>query len=70
MDPSDDIEDEDAENMNKIVPIPEASSFFIFGQTNFIRVFCHRFCNHSAFTNFILLCIMVSSARQDLYLRI
>ena len=61
MDP--DKEEEDPENMNKIIPIPEATSFFILSQTNFIRVFCHRFCNHSAFTNFILICIMVSSAR-------
>ena len=61
MDPL--TEEEDPDDVNKIVPIPDASSFFIFGPTNGFRVFCHRFCNNSAFTNFILVCIMVSSAR-------
>ena len=63
MDPLPNNEEEDPDDVNIIVPIPEASSLFIFSQTNVIRVFCHRFCNHPAFTNFILLCIMVSSAR-------
>ncbi|CAH1158375.1 unnamed protein product [Phyllotreta striolata] len=44
------------------LPIPPASSFFIFSPTNRFRVFCHWFCNHSYFSNMILVCIMVSSA--------
>ncbi|XP_075219333.1 ca[2+]-channel protein alpha[[1]] subunit D isoform X3 [Lycorma delicatula] len=43
-------------------PIPQQSSFFIFSNTNRIRVFCHWLCNHSHFGNVILVCIMVSSA--------
>ncbi|KAM7341447.1 ca[2+]-channel protein alpha[[1]] subunit D isoform 4-T4 [Cochliomyia hominivorax] len=46
----------------KIQPIPEGSSFFLFSQTNRFRVFCHKLCNHSNFGNFILCCIMFSSA--------
>ncbi|XP_019493541.1 PREDICTED: voltage-dependent L-type calcium channel subunit alpha-1S [Hipposideros armiger] len=46
----------------KAVPIPEASSFFIFSPTNKIRVMCHRIVNATWFTNFILLFIMLSSA--------
>ncbi|XP_045040463.2 voltage-dependent L-type calcium channel subunit alpha-1S [Desmodus rotundus] len=46
----------------KAVPIPEASSFFIFSSTNKIRVLCHRIVNATWFTNFILLFIMLSSA--------
>ncbi|XP_073814262.1 ca[2+]-channel protein alpha[[1]] subunit D isoform X3 [Musca autumnalis] len=45
-----------------IQPIPAGSSFFIFTQNNRFRVFCHRLCNHSNFGNFILCCIMFSSA--------
>ncbi|XP_055713319.1 muscle calcium channel subunit alpha-1-like isoform X3 [Phlebotomus papatasi] len=47
---------------NQTQPIPPASSFFIFSQTNRIRVFCHWLCNHSHFGNIILACIMFSSA--------
>ncbi|CAG9828455.1 unnamed protein product, partial [Diabrotica balteata] len=47
---------------NTTVPIPPASSFFIFSPTNRFRVFCHWLCNHSYFSNMILVCIMVSSA--------
>ncbi|XP_071569183.1 ca[2+]-channel protein alpha[[1]] subunit D isoform X5 [Temnothorax nylanderi] len=43
-------------------PIPAGSAFFIFSSTNRFRVFCHWFCNHSYFSNIILLCIMISSA--------
>ncbi|KAK9299972.1 hypothetical protein QLX08_007186 [Tetragonisca angustula] len=43
-------------------PIPAGSAFFIFSQTNRIRVFCHWLCNHSYFGNVILVCIMISSA--------
>ncbi|XP_078270774.1 voltage-dependent L-type calcium channel subunit alpha-1D-like isoform X8 [Rhinoraja longicauda] len=45
----------------KIVPIPEGSAFFLFSNTNPIRVFCHRLINHSIFTNLILVFIMLSS---------
>lgn len=50
------------EEFNKTVPIPEYSSFFIFGPKNRIRVFCHWLCNHSLFGNIILVCILISSA--------
>ncbi|XP_018307178.1 ca[2+]-channel protein alpha[[1]] subunit D isoform X2 [Mycetomoellerius zeteki] len=43
-------------------PIPAGSAFFIFSSTNRFRVFCHWFCNHSYFSNVILICIMISSA--------
>ncbi|XP_006834218.1 PREDICTED: voltage-dependent L-type calcium channel subunit alpha-1S [Chrysochloris asiatica] len=46
----------------KAVPIPEASSFFIFSPTNKLRVLCHRTVNATWFTNFILLFILLSSA--------
>nr|AAA31159.1 dihydropyridine calcium channel receptor protein [Oryctolagus cuniculus] len=46
----------------KAVPIPEASSFFIFSPTNKVRVLCHRIVNATWFTNFILLFILLSSA--------
>ncbi|VDK31705.1 unnamed protein product [Taenia asiatica] len=52
-----------AENLQpKIKPIPEASSFFIFGPRNPFRVFCHYICNHPYFNNVVLVCILVSSA--------
>ncbi|XP_077296961.1 ca[2+]-channel protein alpha[[1]] subunit D [Arctopsyche grandis] len=47
---------------NQKQPIPPASSFFIFSNTNRFRVFCHWLCNHSVFGNIILVCIMFSSA--------
>ncbi|XP_011305273.1 muscle calcium channel subunit alpha-1 isoform X2 [Fopius arisanus] len=43
-------------------PIPEGSAFFVFSKTNRFRIFCHWFCNHSYYGNFILACIMISSA--------
>ncbi|XP_019884382.1 muscle calcium channel subunit alpha-1 isoform X3 [Camponotus floridanus] len=43
-------------------PIPAGSAFFIFSSTNRFRIFCHWFCNHSYFSNVILVCIMISSA--------
>nr|AZP54645.1 voltage-dependent calcium channel type D subunit alpha-1 [Tetranychus cinnabarinus]QNJ46268.1 voltage-dependent calcium channel type l subunit alpha-1 [Tetranychus cinnabarinus] len=46
----------------KIKPIPNYSSFFIFGPKNKIRLFCYRVIKHSLFGNFILVCIMISSA--------
>ncbi|KAM8976679.1 voltage-dependent L-type calcium channel subunit alpha-1S [Pelodytes ibericus] len=45
----------------KAVPMPDASSFFIFSPTNKIRVLCHRIVNATTFTNFILLFILLSS---------
>uniref|UniRef100_A0A670YLE4 Voltage-dependent L-type calcium channel subunit alpha n=1 Tax=Pseudonaja textilis TaxID=8673 RepID=A0A670YLE4_PSETE len=45
----------------KAVPMPDASSFFIFSPTNKIRVLCHRIVNATWFTNFILLFILLSS---------
>ncbi|XP_073994416.1 ca[2+]-channel protein alpha[[1]] subunit D isoform X2 [Rhodnius prolixus] len=43
-------------------PLPRQSAFFVFSRNNRIRVFCHWLCNHSHFSNVILVCIMVSSA--------
>uniref|UniRef100_A0A8C9TP71 Voltage-dependent L-type calcium channel subunit alpha n=1 Tax=Scleropages formosus TaxID=113540 RepID=A0A8C9TP71_SCLFO len=45
----------------KITPIPEGSAFFIFSNTNPVRVACHRLINHHIFTNLILVFIMLSS---------
>uniref|UniRef100_A0A663MDG8 Voltage-dependent L-type calcium channel subunit alpha n=1 Tax=Athene cunicularia TaxID=194338 RepID=A0A663MDG8_ATHCN len=45
----------------KAVPMPEASSFFIFSPTNKFRMLCHRIVNATWFTNFILLFILLSS---------
>ncbi|XP_045466444.1 muscle calcium channel subunit alpha-1 isoform X2 [Harmonia axyridis] len=49
-------------HVNKIKPIPKGTALFIFSHTNKFRVFCHWFCNHSVFSNVILVCILVSSA--------
>uniref|UniRef100_A0A1I8GVU8 Voltage-dependent L-type calcium channel subunit alpha n=1 Tax=Macrostomum lignano TaxID=282301 RepID=A0A1I8GVU8_9PLAT len=46
----------------KVRPIPEASSLFVFSSTNRFRVLCHRICNHSYFGSVVLVCILVSSA--------
>ncbi len=43
-------------------PIPEGSSFFIFSQHTFIRKFFHKVIANSFFGNFILCCILISSA--------
>ncbi|OCT94594.1 voltage-dependent L-type calcium channel subunit alpha-1S [Xenopus laevis] len=45
----------------KAVPMPDASSFFIFGPDNKFRVLCHRIVNATTFTNFILMFILLSS---------
>nr|XP_045599576.1 voltage-dependent L-type calcium channel subunit alpha-1D-like [Procambarus clarkii] len=45
----------------KVKPLPPYSSFFIFSHTNRFRVFCHAVCNHSLFSNVILVCILISS---------
>lgn len=47
---------------NKVLPIPNYSSFFIFSPTNKLRVFCHKTINHSYFGNIVLACILISSA--------
>ncbi|XP_030756415.1 muscle calcium channel subunit alpha-1 isoform X1 [Sitophilus oryzae] len=48
--------------LKKIKPIPKGSAFFIFSYKNRFRVLCHWLCNHSYFSNIILVCILVSSA--------
>uniref|UniRef100_A0A3B4E2W5 Voltage-dependent L-type calcium channel subunit alpha n=1 Tax=Pygocentrus nattereri TaxID=42514 RepID=A0A3B4E2W5_PYGNA len=45
----------------KIVPIPDGSSFFILGKKNCLRVACHNLIYHPYFTNFILIFIILSS---------
>ncbi|XP_076847620.1 voltage-dependent L-type calcium channel subunit alpha-1D [Brachyhypopomus gauderio] len=45
----------------KIIPIPDGSSFFILGKKNCLRVACHNLIYHHYFTNFILLFIILSS---------
>ncbi|XP_057675955.1 voltage-dependent L-type calcium channel subunit alpha-1D-like [Corythoichthys intestinalis] len=45
----------------KIVPIPDGSSFFILGKKNCLRVACHNLIHHAYFTNFILIFIILSS---------
>ncbi|TSN76587.1 Dihydropyridine-sensitive L-type skeletal muscle calcium channel subunit alpha-1 [Bagarius yarrelli] len=44
-----------------VVPMPEASSFFLFSPQNKFRKLCHRAINATPFTNFILLLILLSS---------
>ncbi|ROI69443.1 Voltage-dependent L-type calcium channel subunit alpha-1D [Anabarilius grahami] len=45
----------------KIVPIPDGSSFFILGKKNCLRVACHNLIHHHYFTNIILVFIILSS---------
>uniref|UniRef100_A0A3Q2D7H6 Voltage-dependent L-type calcium channel subunit alpha n=1 Tax=Cyprinodon variegatus TaxID=28743 RepID=A0A3Q2D7H6_CYPVA len=45
----------------KIVPIPDGSSFFLLGKKNCLRVACHNLIHHHYFTNFILIFIILSS---------
>uniref|UniRef100_A0A6I8PGJ1 Voltage-dependent L-type calcium channel subunit alpha n=1 Tax=Ornithorhynchus anatinus TaxID=9258 RepID=A0A6I8PGJ1_ORNAN len=45
----------------KVVPIPEGSSFFCLSQTNPLRVGCHALIHHHVFTNLILVFIILSS---------
>ncbi|ESO91449.1 hypothetical protein LOTGIDRAFT_51275, partial [Lottia gigantea] len=47
---------------DKIKPIPNASSLFIFAPNNKFRIMCHKICNHSYFRNVVLVCILISSA--------
>ncbi|KAJ8370199.1 hypothetical protein SKAU_G00102270 [Synaphobranchus kaupii] len=51
----------DLQLKEKAVPMPNASSFFIFGPQNKFRKLCHRIINATTFTNIILLFILLSS---------
>ena len=53
---------EEPSPVNKIEPIPAGASFFIFSQDNALRIFCHWLQGHPIMGNFILVCIIVSSA--------
>uniref|UniRef100_A0A8C8I3D9 Voltage-dependent L-type calcium channel subunit alpha n=1 Tax=Oncorhynchus tshawytscha TaxID=74940 RepID=A0A8C8I3D9_ONCTS len=51
----------DLQLKEEVVPIPEASSFYIFSPENKFRKLCHRIINATTFTNTILLFILLSS---------
>ncbi|KAG7472530.1 hypothetical protein MATL_G00109830 [Megalops atlanticus] len=51
----------DLQLKEKAVPMPDASSFFIFGPQNKFRKVCHRIINATTFTNLILFFILLSS---------
>uniref|UniRef100_A0A8D2ZFU4 Voltage-dependent L-type calcium channel subunit alpha n=1 Tax=Scophthalmus maximus TaxID=52904 RepID=A0A8D2ZFU4_SCOMX len=51
----------DLQLKEEAVPMPDASSFFIFGPQNKFRKLCHRIINATTFTNIILLFILLSS---------
>ncbi|KAM4562813.1 dihydropyridine-sensitive L-type skeletal muscle calcium channel subunit alpha-1-like isoform 2-T2 [Odontesthes bonariensis] len=51
----------DLQLKEEAVPLPEASSFFVFGPQNKIRKLCYKIINASSFTNLILLFILLSS---------
>ena len=53
---------EDPSPVNKIEPIPAGASFIIFSEDNALRIFCHWLQGHPIMGNFILVCILVSSA--------
>lgn len=42
--------------------IPQGYSLFILSPTNPFRVMCYNFINHGVISNFILVCILISSA--------
>ena len=44
------------------LPIPEGYVFFILSPTNKFRVLCYNFINNSIIGNFLLMCILISSA--------
>jgi len=46
----------------KVKPIPKFTSFFLFSHENRFRVLCHQIINHRYFSNFVLGCILMSSA--------
>ncbi|KAJ1530607.1 hypothetical protein ONE63_005487 [Megalurothrips usitatus] len=52
----------ESDHINDTKPMPQATSLLVFSKDNRFRVFCHWASNHSYFSNFILVCIMVSSA--------
>ncbi|KAM6468746.1 voltage-dependent L-type calcium channel subunit alpha-1F isoform 5-T6 [Liasis olivaceus] len=45
----------------KVLPIPDGSSFFCLSKTNLLRVGCHKLIHHHIFTNLILVFIILSS---------
>ncbi|XP_048344565.1 voltage-dependent L-type calcium channel subunit alpha-1F [Sphaerodactylus townsendi] len=45
----------------KVLPIPDGSSFFCLSKTNLLRVQCHKLIHHHIFTNLILVFIILSS---------
>ncbi|XP_063064429.1 dihydropyridine-sensitive L-type skeletal muscle calcium channel subunit alpha-1-like [Engraulis encrasicolus] len=51
----------DLQLKEEAVPLPPASSFFIFSPENKFRKFCFLVINHTKFTNMILLFILLSS---------
>ncbi|RVE70523.1 hypothetical protein OJAV_G00065270 [Oryzias javanicus] len=51
----------DLQLKEEAVPLPEASSFYIFGPQNKFRKLCYKIINASSFTNLILLFILLSS---------
>ncbi|KAM4609952.1 dihydropyridine-sensitive L-type skeletal muscle calcium channel subunit alpha-1-like [Polymixia lowei] len=51
----------DLQLKEEAVPLPQASSFFIFGPQNKFRKLCYKIINASSFTNLILLFILLSS---------
>ncbi|KAL7398358.1 hypothetical protein ABVT39_008477 [Epinephelus coioides] len=51
----------DLQLKEEAVPLPVASSFFIFGPQNKFRKLCYKIINASSFTNLILLFILLSS---------
>ena len=44
------------------LPIPEGYVFFVLSPKNKFRVFCYNFINHTIISNFLLCCILISSA--------
>ena len=56
------IKEEEPDENNKILPIPDGSAFFIFSKDNRFRVFCHWLANNKWFCNALLICILVSSS--------
>lgn len=46
---------------DKIIPIPDASAFFIFSKDSKFRQSCHSIANNRWFGNSVLVCILISS---------
>ncbi|XP_067408530.1 voltage-dependent L-type calcium channel subunit alpha-1F [Emydura macquarii macquarii] len=49
------------EPVEKVLPIPAGSAFFLLSSTNPLRVGCHALIHHHVFTNLILVFIILSS---------